>query len=96
MFETGAPQADVIDSAVVDGRAGEGTMRRLPHGGTVRPAARRPGNGYGRLPRRCPGPLLALEAAPVPEPAWFLDPPPVLDLTETDVLSSPRRRPERA
>jgi hypothetical protein len=90
----GGAQAEAIDAA--DGRAGEGMMRRLPHGGTVRPVTSRPGNGYGRLPRRCPGPLLALEPAVVPEPAWFLDPPPVLDLTEPEILSAPEPRNDRA
>jgi len=71
-------------------------MRRLPHGATVRPASSRPGNGYGRLPRRCPGPLLALEAAPAPQPAWFVDPPALVDLTEPEVLSTPESRTDRA
>jgi hypothetical protein len=69
-------------------------MRRLAHGGSVRPGASRPGNGYGRLPRRCPGPLMALEPSEVPEPAWFLDPPPIVVLTEADVATQLQPRPQ--
>ncbi len=64
-----------------------GSMRRIPHGGTVRPGANRPGNGYARMPRRCPGPLMKVDPTEIPEPVWFLDPPPFVVLTEADVAT---------
>ncbi len=55
-------------------------MRRLAHGGTVRPPVTRPGNGYARLPRRCPGPLVAVPPSDVPEPSWFSEPPALVEV----------------
>lgn len=51
-------------------------MRRFPHGGSSRPPFARPGNGYGRSSTSRPGPLLAVEAAPLPEPGQFCAPVP--------------------
>lgn len=45
---------------------------RYARGDTVRPANSRPGSGYGR-PAGCPRPLMKVETAQLPEPAWFLD-----------------------
>jgi hypothetical protein len=51
-------------------------MRRLPHGGTTRPAMPRPGNGYGRSVKA--GPSDRLQAFAVKsrtrrrDPNWLL------------------------
>jgi hypothetical protein len=37
---------------------------------------------------------MALEASEVPEPAWFLDPPPFVVLTEADVATRLQPRPQ--
>ena len=46
-------------------------MRRPPHGGTVRPGERGPGNGYGRWVGR-PEPRVAVQAAPPVDPMRVL------------------------
>lgn len=55
-------------------------MRRVAHGGTARPPVDRPGNGYARLPRRCPGPLVTVPTRDAPEPSWFSDPPALVEI----------------
>jgi hypothetical protein len=37
---------------------------------------------------------MALEPSEVPEPAWFLDPPPIVVLTEADVATQLQPRPQ--
>jgi hypothetical protein len=36
---------------------------------------------------------MALEPSEIPEPVWFLDPPPIVVLTESDVTTQLRPRP---
>jgi hypothetical protein len=39
---------------------------------------------------------VALDAAPVPEAAWFLEPQAMVDLTEPEIVSTSPRRSDRA
>ena len=65
-------------------------MRRPPHGGTVRPGLRGPGNGYGRWVGR-PEPCVPILAPPPVDPVRFLvaDAKSTLPETEPDSATVP-------
>lgn len=58
-------------------------MRRNAFGATNRPLLARPGNGYGRPTRRCPGPMYDVVPAPSPDPRQFCAPIPTPQLVWT-------------